>query len=388
MNKEKFSRQIESMHGRLQKLYQAANQSPLQQSELMPQALIELGTASEELQVALEELHQQNQELLMMRHELATQRQQYQELFNLAPNAYIQTDVGGLIQKANRAAAILLKVQQEFLIGQRLDKFIATDRFVFRQQLNLLCDKGSLQKQEISLLPYKSAPINIQVTVETVTDYSGKVVALNWLTHNIKNQNSYTQNLKFNECDAVQSRPKQTYSKGEIISLQPQTVWLVIEGLVKLSTLIENGAEVLVGFAGKDMVFGTDLTNLQIYQAIALSKNVQLVSISLPEIEASEHLAINLLPKIKQRLRQTESLLALSGRRRVTERLYYLLLLLKQEIGQPVIGGTRLSVRLTHEDLANACGTTRVTITRVLKKLKQQGKITFDATHHITLLET
>ncbi|MEB3339118.1 MAG: Crp/Fnr family transcriptional regulator, partial [Leptolyngbyaceae bacterium] len=71
--------------------------------------------------------------------------------------------------------------------------------------------------------------------------------------------------------------------------------------------------------------------------------------------------------------------------RRVQDRLYHLLRLLKQEIGQPVEQGTRFSVRLTHEDLANACCTTRVTITRLLSKLQQQNKIIFDAQRHIVL---
>jgi CRP-like cAMP-binding protein len=65
-----------------------------------------------------------------------------------------------------------------------------------------------------------------------------------------------------------------------------------------------------------------------------------------------------------------------------------ILLLLKQEIGEPSKFGTRLSVRLTHEDLANACCTTRVTMTRVLGELQQQGKIIFDCDRRIILTET
>jgi CRP-like cAMP-binding protein len=64
------------------------------------------------------------------------------------------------------------------------------------------------------------------------------------------------------------------------------------------------------------------------------------------------------------------------------------LLWLKQEFGQEVAQGTRLSVRLTHQDLADACCTTRVTITRELRNLQQQGKITFDSKHHIVFSST
>jgi CRP-like cAMP-binding protein len=77
--------------------------------------------------------------------------------------------------------------------------------------------------------------------------------------------------------------------------------------------------------------------------------------------------------------------LAIAGRRRVQDRFQELLVLLKQEIGQPVADGVRLSVRFTHEELASACCTTRVTVTRLMGNLQQQGKICLDSKHHIIL---
>jgi CRP-like cAMP-binding protein len=154
--------------------------------------------------------------------------------------------------------------------------------------------------------------------------------------------------------------------------------------LVKLSTYCETGEEVLIGLATAGMVFGSSLTSLNIYQATALS-DVDLVSIYAAEIAASPNLSHILLPKINQRLRQTESFLAICGRRRVQERLHHLLQLLKQEVGETVPGGTRLNVRFTHEDIASACCTTRVTITRLLGKLQEEGKISFDLNKHMIL---
>jgi len=62
-----------------------------------------------------------------------------------------------------------------------------------------------------------------------------------------------------------------------------------------------------------------------------------------------------------------------------------LLLLLKQEIGQPVDQGTRLTVRLTHQHLANAISTTRVTVTRLMGKLQQEGWLVVDKQRHIII---
>jgi CRP-like cAMP-binding protein len=92
-----------------------------------------------------------------------------------------------------------------------------------------------------------------------------------------------------------------------------------------------------------------------------------------------------LLPKIKQRLQQTESFLFIISHYNVEDRLISLLEMLKSELGEPVVEGTRLLFRMTHEDIANACNSTRVTITRLLKKLQKQGKIKYDADKHIII---
>lgn len=174
------------------------------------------------------------------------------------------------------------------------------------------------------------------------------------------------------------------YSKGDAIPLKPEGVWQVCQGLVQLSTLYPAGEEGLLGWAGPSMCFGLWLTCLQTYRAIATS-DVYLIWYSMVEIETSPQLALELLPQISRRLRQMEAILAIAGQRRVEDRLYQLLLLLKQEFGQPVAEGTRLNVRLTHQDIANAICTTRVTVTRMIGRMQQQGHISRDSGRHLIL---
>lgn len=174
------------------------------------------------------------------------------------------------------------------------------------------------------------------------------------------------------------------YSKGETIPLVSQGVWQVCQGIVQLSTLCQNGEEVWLGWAEPSTFFGQWFSLLQTYQATALS-DVNLIWFSLAEINASPRLAQTLLPQMVRRQRQTEALLAISGQRRVEDRLQHLLLLMKREIGESVAQGTRIGVRLTHQNLANAIGTTRVTVTRLLSKLKNEGAISIDRDRHIIL---
>jgi CRP-like cAMP-binding protein len=73
------------------------------------------------------------------------------------------------------------------------------------------------------------------------------------------------------------------------------------------------------------------------------------------------------------RLQQSEAWLAISGKRLVADRLRQLLLLVAQDFGQVEPSGVRIPVRLTHHQLATAIGTTRVTVTRLLKEFKEEG---------------
>jgi CRP-like cAMP-binding protein len=245
-----------------------------------------------------------------------------------------------------------------------------------------------VQEWTLSLQPRNGELFDAALTLAPIHDSDGNLESLRWIVRDISDRKRAQLALKTKDYDPCQDRPSQFYSKGEIIPLEPSSLWLVCRGLVKLSTMSETGEDVLVGLAGPSIPFGASMTSLPIYQAIALSENVELVSVPLSEIATSPGLTQALLPQLNKRLQQTEALLAISGKRHVKDRLQYLLLFLKQEFGHRVAEGTRLSVRLTHQDFADACCTTRVTVTRMLGKLQQQGKISFDSKYHILLMDS
>lgn len=394
MNVEGFAQQIEFIQGRLTKLYQEASSSPKLQPELLPLAFKELGIVSEKLQIALTELQLQNAELAAVRTALEKQRQRYLELFEFSPDGYLVTDASGTIEEANRTAAGLLNVAQRFLVGKPLMLFVAEeDRKEFHPQLAQLQMSEQPKEWVLNLCPRHGQPFKASLTGASVSDGNGKVIGLRLCIrnlsdagHELQSGNGTQNHLEIDGFDLGQDNSKQIYLRGEMISLKPQTIWLVRRGVVKLSTISESGEEVLVGLAGPSMPFGADLTSLKTYQATALCE-VELVRLPFKDIVSQPNFAQKILPQLNQRLRQTEALLAISGQRHAKDRLYYLLLLLKQEIGQPSEQGTRLSVRFTHQDLATACSTTRVTITRMLGKLQSQGKITFDSQNHIVILK-
>jgi PAS domain S-box-containing protein len=97
----------------------------------------ELHLALEELRVVDEELRQRNEELSAAHFQLETERQRYQELFDLAPDAYLVTDLAGIIKEANQSASSLLGIAPQYLTGKALATYIeADDRARFRALLN------------------------------------------------------------------------------------------------------------------------------------------------------------------------------------------------------------------------------------------------------------
>lgn len=181
-----------------------------------------------------------------------------------------------------------------------------------------------------------------------------------------------------------QGRSLQPFSSGQEIPMSPQEIWVVCRGVVQLGTFYDTGDEALLGLACPSMPFGLPLTLIRPYHAIALS-DVDLMRLSWAELEQSPLLAQGVLMHTARRLRQTEAVLAMVGYRRVEDRLRHLLVLLRREVGQPVAGGTRLGVRLTHQQLANAIGTTRVTVTRLISQLKEEGWLQIDSDRHFVL---
>uniref|UniRef100_A0A832H3X7 PAS domain S-box protein n=1 Tax=Oscillatoriales cyanobacterium SpSt-402 TaxID=2282168 RepID=A0A832H3X7_9CYAN len=385
-----LSRRAKSASERLSELYQVANASPSPAPELLPTALKELGIVSEALQIAIQELAHQDERLMRLQDELQEERQRYQDLFESMPDGCVLTDSNGVVKQVNCAMLSLINIHAQSLIGKSLMSLIvAEDLPLFQAKLNQVNQSQSNagDRFEFSVhLHCRSCSIFIAAVTVSVLRKEEEGWILQWIIRDVTERKRAEAALDNPEYNPSFDRPLYSFNKGETIPFEPQSVWLVVDGVVKLTTMSERGEEVIMGLVGDSMVFGATLTALQTYQAIALS-TVKLALIPISEVAQSPQLAQALLSSLKQRLQQTESLLAIYGQIRVEERLNSFLSLLKQVIGQPVDQGIRLRARLTHQDFANACCTTRVTVTRLLGKLQDQGKIFQDAHNHLVLKE-
>ena len=171
---------------------------------------------------------------------------------------------------------------------------------------------------------------------------------------------------------------------GSTVPLLRKSVWLVVRGMVKLTALSINGDEMLLGLAGPNEPFGDPLSNVEAYEVTTLC-DTDLLCLSCEEISREPHLAMALLQGMGARYRQSESMLALLGLRLVEDRVRGFLELLANDYGQPCEQGLRLNIKLTHQELASALSTTRVTVTRVLGALRDEGWLQIDDTRRLVI---
>jgi CRP-like cAMP-binding protein len=176
------------------------------------------------------------------------------------------------------------------------------------------------------------------------------------------------------------------FAAGRSIPLQSDDVLVICRGVVQLFTIQQDGSETLLGLAGPSMPIGTPFTTVDPYWATALT-DVDILALPMAEIESSPVLLMGVFRNLTLRLQQAEAWLALTGKRLVADRLKYFLLMLAREFGHVEPGGVRIPMRLTHHQLATATGTTRVTVTRLLKEFKHEGWLAIDQRYMVLRLD-
>ncbi|MBD2102243.1 Crp/Fnr family transcriptional regulator [Leptolyngbya sp. FACHB-261] len=161
-----------------------------------------------------------------------------------------------------------------------------------------------------------------------------------------------------------------TYSEGSSIDLVEPVIFYIDSGLVMLCANTPEEGDYSVGILGPGMVFGRTIAD-EGCQAVAL------VTTQLRALASTQTIAdLNLLnDALIARLRHTHTLLEVANQRPVMRRFCSLLEVLGNHLGRTTPQGVLIDVRLTHQQLATLIGSTRVTITRMLGELKDQGVV-------------
>jgi CRP-like cAMP-binding protein len=148
------------------------------------------------------------------------------------------------------------------------------------------------------------------------------------------------------------------------IPMASNSLWQIDTGIVRASTWNEDGSVTTLGFWGPGDLLGCFLSESKPFLVECLTS---VAARSLPSDRWPQKVLI------RQIQRNYEYLNVIIGCRRVPASLEKLLLWLAKRFGRLTEQGYLIDMRLTHQDLADAIGSTRVTITRILQDLEQQG---------------
>lgn len=159
----------------------------------------------------------------------------------------------------------------------------------------------------------------------------------------------------------------QAFSQREQLPLQANQLWLIQSGAVKTQTWSEEGCSTLLGIWGAGDIIGRPLVGLNPYQAFCLAP---VTAAPLPKEDWSE-----LGQVLIRHIRQANILLEILHIPQADMRVFRVLSWLTQRFGQQYAEGRQLGFHLTHQDLADLTGLTRVTVTRLLNELEKQGLI-------------
>jgi len=182
------------------------------------------------------------------------------------------------------------------------------------------------------------------------------------------------------------------YTKGQVIYNQdaPSTsIYLVLEGKVKVSHLADGGRQVLVNIYGAEEVFGESAfvclnrrpeDNRRPEGAAAL-ENTKLMTWNVSVVEElimrQPRLGIAFLKMLAHRTIQFAQRIESSSRDSVAQRLARCLINLSERMGTSQADGSMKMAHFTHELLAEGIGTSREIVSYHMSQFRKQGYLQY-----------
>lgn len=141
-----------------------------------------------ELRTAIEELRAQNESLVEACRRLEREMAKYRDLYDASPDPLVTTDVRGVIEDANVAAALLVHIPQQMLPGLLLISFVArADTRAFRHSLHAIVGGPGQGAFSVRVRPRGGTPLPAHFSVRAVRAQglpggvpSRATVALHW----------------------------------------------------------------------------------------------------------------------------------------------------------------------------------------------------------------
>ena len=158
----------------------------------------------------------------------------------------------------------------------------------------------------------------------------------------------------------------------------------LINGRVRITQSDQDGAQLVVRFVGPGEMFGTvALFTDRAYpaEAVAVTDSIEISwteTALLDLIARHPQIAVNILKVVGARLREVQERLRELATQRVERRIAHVLLRLAARAGQMAGPGTLIDFPVTRKDVAEMCGATLHTVSRILTAWEKAGLLATD----------
>ena len=160
---------------------------------------------------------------------------------------------------------------------------------------------------------------------------------------------------------------QRTFERRSLLHSSHDYLWQIESGIVRTLTWFENGTASTLGLWGPGDIVGSALSTANPYQ-----------------IECLTPVEVRVLPKNRWyqvteamilHMQRLEEFLEILHCKPVDAALLRLLTWLAKRFGRNTAQGQLIELRLTHQEMAELLGSTRVTITRLLSDFERRGII-------------
>jgi hypothetical protein len=185
------------------------------------------------------------------------------------------------------------------------------------------------------------------------------------------------------------------FNKDERIPTRPGLLYLVRQGAVRLVGSVQTNSKqlqvaehVFVGLVGAGQPFEVSAQSPFNLQGYAHVDRTLVIWLYWNELDHWTHLRREILEIFRYQQQRKLLWLSILGQKRTIDRLLGFLQLLIAEYGEARDFGYCLPYPLTHAQIGSAIGATRVTVTRLLGKLRHQGVISVEEENLICWLRS
>lgn len=202
--------------------------------------------------------------------------------------------------------------------------------------------------------------------------------------------------LSANVLDELLSRmTKRSYQKNNMILMEDEfgdTFFIIAGGSIKITRVSEDGREVILAMLGEGEFFG-EMSLLdgetRSANAIAIEESKVLILKRhdfLLFLERFPKIAISLLTEMAGRIRKSDQQIESLSLSDAEHRIGITLIRMAEELGTIRQGKVEISNLPYQQDIANMAGTSRETVSRMMKILEEKGFIKRSG-HNLSILD-